>query len=195
MGIDILASSLHKNFGPSGVGFLYIKKELMKNLNCFLVGGETVADTNYAIPQYAPLPYKFEAGLQNYAGIIGGGNAIDFIENIGTSKINEYKIQLNNILTEKLKTIPDLIILGPDSPLLRGGICNFIINGIDSFAIAKILSESNNIMLRAGYHCVHAWFHKNNISPSLRVSVQIYNTEEEILVFADAIKKISAYFK
>ncbi|MBI5417067.1 aminotransferase class V-fold PLP-dependent enzyme [Candidatus Poribacteria bacterium] len=195
MGIDILVSSIHKNFGPSGVGFIYIHKSLLEQMYPFMLGGETVQDASYETSEYAPLPYKFEAGLQNYAGVIGSKESINFIEDISIEKISEHKIKLNSILTENLRSIPGIVILGPKEANLRGGICNFFIEGINSFDISKIISESKGIMLRPGYHCVHAWFHKNNIQPSLRISLQIYNTEEEMNIVVETIKNIAKHFR
>ncbi|MBI5208000.1 MAG: aminotransferase class V-fold PLP-dependent enzyme [Candidatus Firestonebacteria bacterium] len=195
MGIDFLSSSLHKNFGPSGVGFLYARKPLLETLDNFLVGGETIINSTYTQSEFASLPHRFEAGLQNYAGIIAGGESINFIENIGKDNIHNHKIKLNKILSEKIENISGIKILGPHDAQKREGICNFLINGLDSFDTAKILSESQSIMIRAGFLCVHAWYNKNEIPPSLRVSLQIYNNEDEVLILAESIKKLSNYFR
>ncbi len=193
--IDFLVSSFHKNFGPSGIGFLYVRKSLLEKLNDFMVGGDTIIDTTYELSEYAPLPSRFEAGLQNYSGVIGAGESLNFVESIGQEKIKEHKIKLNSILSQKLKAIRGITILGPDPANERSGICNFILEGMDSFNLAKILSDSKAILTRPGFHCVHAWYHKNKIKPSLRISLQIYNTEEDILYFLDAIKDIARYFR
>lgn len=191
---DFFVFSFHKMLGPSGIGICYGKQSLLEEMPQFLIGGETIidADRNSFIP--AELPDKFEAGLQNYAGAIGAETAIEYLEEMGESNIKNHIYALNKLLTEKLLNLPDINILGPTEPNLRGNIVNFIVKGIDSLALAQLLDDTNNIMIRAGMHCAHPWFNAHKFSPSLRVSFYFYNTAEEIEIFVQTFEKIIKNF-
>ncbi len=188
--VDFIAFSIHKMCGPTGMGVLYGKYELLKDLSPFIVGGDTVADTSYVSTKYLDPPNRFEAGLQNYAGIMGSGAAIQYINKIGMDNIHEHEIKLNRIITEKLNGIPSVHILGPKKPELRGGIVSFTVDDMDPHDIAMILDEVANIMIRSGMHCVHSWFNSHGINGSARASVYLYNTEEEAKIFGDTLKEI-----
>lgn len=194
-GIDFLVASVHKMWGPTGVGILYGQKALLESLPQFITGGETVLDTTFSSATLAGLPDKFEAGLQNYAGVIGAGAAIDYIHRIGQDKIKAQMVELNRYATEKLLQLPGIRILGPKNPDKRGGILNFIIEGINALDAARILNQSHNIMLRAGKHCVHSWYNHRQLPDSLRVSFSAYNTQEEIDIFIDSLFQVTKYFR
>lgn len=188
--VDFLAFSGHKMCGPTGTGVLYGKKELLEKLEQFMVGGETVIDSTYDsfIPE--EIPARFEAGLQDYAGIIGLGEACKYIRSIGQNNIHKHEVKLNTLLTSLLSTEKNIRILGPRDAELRGGIFSFVIEGLDVHHVAKILNHSKSIMTRSGAHCVHSWFNKHGLNGSVRASLYMYNTEEEVRAFAEEIKKI-----
>ena len=183
--VDFLAFSGHKMMGPSGTGVLYGKLIELEQLSPFLVGGETVKDTTHDSCEYEDLPERFEAGLQNYAGIVGLGEAAKFL----TKHINpKHEIKLNHILTNALKD--KVTIIGPEDPELRGGIFNFYIKGIDMHNFSSILDSKANIATRSGQHCVHPYYHARNLPISTRISLYIYNTEEEINKVIEEIVKV-----
>ena len=187
---DFLAFSGHKMCGPSGTGVLYGKRHLLEKLNQFLVGGETVQNSAY--DSYIPenIPNKFEAGLQDYAGIIGLGEACRYLRKIRMNNINKHEIKLNSLLTTLLKDEDKIKILGPEDASQRGGIFSFIIEGMDIHHVSRILDSSRKIMTRSGAHCAHSWFNARNLKGSIRASLYFYNTEEEVRKFAEEIKKI-----
>ncbi len=189
--VDFLAFSGHKMLGPTAIGVLYGKKEILEKMEQFIVGGETVIDSTY--DSYVPehLPMKFEAGLQHYAGIIGLGEAIRYLKKVGMKKIAEHEIKLNSIITEGLSKNPKIRILGPKNPELRGGIFSFVIEGVDIHHVSKMLDVSKGILTRSGAHCVHSWFNKHNMKGSVRASLYLYNTEEEARIFVEEVNKIS----
>lgn len=193
--VDFYVFSAHKAFGPSGVGCLYGRKGLLANYLPFMVGGETVLDTKTDSFTMADLPDKYEAGLQNYAGSIGFKAAIEYIEKLGVNNIREHMVRLNTMLSEGLKDVKDIKLIGPQDPNLRDGIFNFYIKDIDPFMITDIISRSNNIMLRCGKHCAHSWYNKYNIPDSIRASFSVYNTVDEVNIFIQEIKKIVRYYK
>ena len=188
--VDFVAFSGHKMLGPSGMGVLYGKYSLLEQMEPFLVGGDTVLSSTYDTCQFLPPPEKFEAGLQDYAGIIGMGAAIKYLEGIGFEAIQSQERLLNEIITAEIKDMPKLRILGPQDSKQRGGIISFYIEGIDSHRIALMLDQMANIMVRSGQHCVHSWFNAHQIKGSVRVSLYFYNTQEEALLFINNLKKI-----
>lgn len=193
--VDFLVLSAHKMWGPTGVGVLYGKKSLLENLPQFLTGGETVVDTTHNSATFAGLPDKFEAGLQDYAGVIGAGAAADYIRKTGKENILGQIIKLNQYATEKISQIPGIKILGPSDPSARNSILNFIADGLNVTDAAQILSESRNIMVRSGKHCVHSFFNLRKLPDSLRLSFSAYNTINEIDAFIDTLKQIIKYFR
>jgi cysteine desulfurase/selenocysteine lyase len=195
MDIDFLVASIHKMWGPTGMGILYGKKKLLKELPQFLTGGETVEDTTYTGATIADLPDKFEAGLQNYAGIIGTGAAIDYIRDIGQKNIFAHILELNTYASAQLSKIDGLQFLGPEDPKLRSGITNLLIDGISAGDVSRILNESENIMTRFGKHCVHSWYNSRKMPESLRISFSAYNTIDEIDTLTDSLKNILKFFR
>ncbi|VVB93984.1 Cysteine desulfurase [uncultured archaeon] len=195
--VDFFALSVHKMAGPTGMGVLYGKQHLLSELAPFIVGGDTVSDTTYDGAKFLPPPEKFEAGLQNYAGIIGSGAAVDYLNNIGLSDIEEHEKRLNTIITKGIKDMPGLKIIGPQEPGMRGGIIAFTVElpkGGDAHDIALVLDETENIEVRSGAFCVHSWFNYRKCEAAVRASLYLYNTEEEARKFIDVLGKTIGLF-
>ncbi|MCX9025498.1 MAG: aminotransferase class V-fold PLP-dependent enzyme [Candidatus Methanoperedens sp.] len=195
--VDFFALSVHKMAGPTGMGVLYGKHDLLEDLAPFIVGGDTVSDTTYEGAKFLPPPEKFEAGLQNYAGIIGSGAAVDYLNNIGLSNIEEHEKRLNTIITNGIKDMPGLKIIGPQEPELRAGIIAFTVElpkGGDAHDIALVLDETENIEVRSGAFCVHSWFNYRKCEAAVRASLYLYNTEEEARKFIDVLGKTISLF-
>ena len=185
LGADFLAFSGHKMLGPTGTGVLYGKRELLEKLSPFIVGGETVVDSTYENADFEKPPHRFEAGLQNYAGIAGLGEATKYLMKI-REDIHKHEIKLNRIITEGLGE--SIKIIGPNNPELRGGIVSFT-SKMDPHEIALMLDQQG-IMIRSGAHCVHSWFNAKNLQGSARASLYLYNTEQEAETFVEEAKKI-----
>ena len=190
MDIDFMAFSGHKMLGPTGTGVLYGKKELLEKLDQFIVGGETVVDSTYKDYKQEKIPMRFEAGLQDYSGIIGLGEACRYLKRIGLKKIAEHEIKLNKLVTDSLINEERIEVLGPKEAQQRSGIFSFNIKGMDMHHVSRILDKSKRIMTRSGAHCVHSWFNKHHMKGSVRASLYLYNTEEEINMFVEEVKKI-----
>jgi len=205
--IDFLSFSVHKMVGPSGMGVLYGKYELLNKIKPFIKGGGMISDTFLdKDPIYLDPPHRFEAGLQDYAGMIGAGVAASYLKNIGLKNIARYEKELNSYLDKKLKELPsygkEFSIIGPSSPDKRSGITTLIFNRsgmvyVDDnppkIGIAKLLDTWENIMVRSGEFCVNAWFNFYKISrerEKVRASLYFYNTKEEIDKFVSTIDKI-----
>jgi cysteine desulfurase/selenocysteine lyase len=192
--IDFICFSLHKMCGPSGMGVLYGKYDLLDGLGPFLVGGSSVADTTYEDYTLLKPPLKFEAGLQNFAGIIGGGRAVEYLMDIGMEEIHEHEMRLNKIATKGVSEIPGVKVLGP-GPEERGGILAFVVDGMEPHDVAMILDEVANIMIRSGMHCNNSWFNAHGIKGSARASFYIYNTEDEVQTFKEELGKTVGEFR
>ncbi len=199
LGIDFLAFSIHKMCGPSGMGGLYGRYDLLDGLSPFIVGGDTIHDTWHDRVEFKHPPGRFEAGLQDYAGMLGAAAAIDYVvDRVGFDSIERHELLLNRRLTERLLPLEcdHFWLIGPRDPALRGGVVTMssplgsILN-----AIARLADVESNVMLRKGMFCVNAYLHgrfdatgtaKNN----LRASAYFYNTEEEIDVLADVVERV-----
>ncbi|MBS3109087.1 aminotransferase class V-fold PLP-dependent enzyme [Candidatus Woesearchaeota archaeon] len=192
--VDFLAFSGHKMLGPTGTGVLYGKKDMLEKLDGLSVGGGTVMDSNYDSAKWENAPERFEAGLQNYAGIIGMAKAAEYLKTIGMDEIEKHEIMLNKKASDAVSGI-GAEILGPEKAGQRGGILSFNLPGMDPHAITIMLNESRNIMIRAGRHCVHSWFNHYKVDGSARASFYMYNTEEEVDAFIDEMKKISGMMR
>jgi cysteine desulfurase/selenocysteine lyase len=188
--VDFLGFSGHKMLGPTGTGVFYGKGKLLESLAPFMTGGETVLSSTYQDYEFLPIPEKFEAGLQDYAGIIGLGEAIKYLNNLDFIEIQNHELMLNTYITEELQKIPRIKIIGPKDAKDRSGIINFYIEGVDMHQFAIMLDEMANIAIRSGQHCVNAWFDYKKIKNSARVSLYFYNTKEEVEIFINSLNKI-----
>ena len=188
--VDFIAFSGHKMLGPTGIGVFYGKEKLLEKLSPFLVGGDTVEYTTYDDYKMLPIPEKFEAGLQDYAGIIGFGAAVKYLSQIDFNDIKEHELKLNKYITDEMSKFSQIKIIGPADPSLRSGIINFYIENTDMHKFALMLDNMAGVCIRSGQHCVHSWFDNRKIQNSARVSLYIYNTTEEAEIFINNLTKI-----
>jgi cysteine desulfurase/selenocysteine lyase len=188
--VDFLAFSGHKMLGPSGTGCLYGKYHLLEKLDTFMVGGDTVKNTTYTTHEFLPPPEKFEAGLQNYSGIIGLGAAAKYLEKVGLGNIQKHEEKLNEFVTNELLKIENLAIIGPESHKLRAGVTSFNIQGMHIHDVALMLDNMANVMIRSGQYCVHSWFNAKGMEGSDRVSLYLYNTKEDAETFVQTLKSL-----
>lgn len=189
--VDFLVFSGHKILGPCGVGVLYGKQELLNELDPFLTGGGTVSYSDHDRHEFLAVPEKFEAGIQDYAGILGLGEAVRYLEKVGLKNIAQHEYELNKFITSELQKNAFVKIIGPADASLRGGIFSFWIDGMESHQVAIMLEQMGGIMVRSGQHCVNSWFNARGIKSSVRASVYFYNTMEEAKAFVDAVNKIT----
>ena len=188
--VDFFSFSIHKMCGPTGMGVLYGKSHLLNDLSPFIVGGDTIFETTYQTSKFLDPPNRFEGGLQNYAGMLGSGAAVEYLLNIGMKNIQEHETKLNTIMTSKLDNISNVHIIGPKEPEKRAGIVSFWVDNMEAHDLAMIMDEVANIMLRSGMHCVHSWFNSRGINGSTRASAYLYNTEEEAKIFGDTLEDV-----
>lgn len=189
--VDFLAFSAHKMYGPSGVGVLFGKKKLLKKIPPFEYGGEMAEIVKHHSFTYKDIPYKFEAGTPNIAGVIGFSKAVEFLLNNDLNEIKKHEEELKKYTVKELEKIDEIIIYNKSS---SSSITTFNVLGVHPHDIASLLDQEN-ISLRAGHHCAQLVNNKLKVISTLRVSYGVYNTKEEIDKFIIALKKAIKFFK
>lgn len=184
---DFYAFSMHKLYGPTGVGILYGKEAILNQLPPFLGGGEMIKEVSMQASTYANLPFKLEAGTPNIAGNIAAGAAIDFIQHIGINNIKQLETDLLKYATDELSKIPELVIYAKDAP--RAGVVSFNLNldGVHASDVGMIL-DKKGIAVRTGHHCAQPIMKKLNISGTVRASFAVYNHVEDVNRLVSAVK-------
>ena len=188
---DFLAASGHKLYAPTGIGFLYGKKELLEKMPPYQGGGDMILSVSFEKTIYNELPFKFEAGTHNIADTIALGKAIEYIENIGIDKIQQYENELLEYGTNLLSKIKDLRIIGTSKN--KASIISFVFDNIHPHDIGTFL-DSDGIAVRTGHHCAEPIMKFFGIPATTRVSLSFYNTKEELDILAAGIKKIVNMF-
>jgi len=186
--VDYYVASAHKLCGPTGVGFLYGKSELLEALPPYQGGGEMISSVTFKKTEYADLPYKFEAGTPNISGVIGFGAAIDYMNDIGFDNIESYEQELLKYATDRLKEIPGIKIYGNSGNKIS--VISFNLSNHHPSDIGSILDQFG-IAVRTGQHCTQPVMDYYNIPGTVRVSLSFYNTKSEIDLFIDALEKTS----
>ena len=186
LNVDFFTASAHKLCGPTGVGFLYGKKELLEEIEPFMGGGEMISDVTFEKTTYAEIPHKFEAGTPNISGVIAFGVALDYMNNLGFENIRQYEDKLLKYATEKLKEIDGLIVYGDVKN--KTSVISFNISGIHSYDIGSIL-DKYGVAVRTGQHCAQPIMDHFDIPGTVRVSLSFINTFEEIDILQEAIIK------
>lgn len=196
LGVDFLVASSHKMCGPTGVGFLYGKSELLAAMPPFLGGGEMIADVFLDHSTYADPPSRFEAGTPAIGEAIGLGAAIDYLSEIGMQKIHDYEIDLSNYLYESLRTVPGVRIYGPapSQTVHRAALCSFNVEGLHPTDIATFLDQQHGVAIRSGHHCAQPLHRYLGINASARASLYFYNTKEDVDDFVRALVDTIGFF-
>jgi cysteine desulfurase/selenocysteine lyase len=195
-GADFVVFSGHKMFGPTGVGVVWGKKNLLDKLPPYQLGGGMVLDACADTPEYKPTPHRFEAGTQDIASIIGLGAAVDFIGEIGVRNIEKHESGLTRYALSKLTETfgSDITIFGAKNQEQRAGLISFTLEGIHPHDLAQILGEKG-ICIRAGEHCASPIHRKLGLSATARISFSIYNDTQDIDKLIEAMKDALLMFK
>lgn len=186
MDCDFFAFSSHKMYGPTGVGVLYGKKELLETMPPFQGGGEMIREVTFEKTTYNDLPYKYEAGTPNIADIIAFKSAIDFIEGVGKENIRKHEDELLKYGTKLLKDIPGLRIIGEAKE--KVSVISFVVDGLHPQDIG-ILLDNYGIAVRTGHHCAQPLMDCYRIPGTVRASFAVYNTKEEIDELVAGLRK------
>jgi cysteine desulfurase / selenocysteine lyase len=189
--IDFLAFSGHKMFGPTGVGVLYGKEELLNEMPPYQGGGDMIDVVTFEKTTYNSLPHKFEAGTPSISAVIGLGKAVDYINQIGLDTIHEVEEELLRYGTEKLKSIPGLIIYGEAKN--KTSVISFGLQGIHPHDIAS-LTDKEGVAIRTGHHCAQPLMKFLCVPATCRASLSIYNNKEDIDQLYNALLKVKQFF-
>lgn len=193
LNVDFYAFSGHKMFAPTGIGVLYGKKDLLDKMQPYRLGGEMIANVTREGATWAEVPYKFEAGTPNIAGAIGLGAAIDYLQSLDFELIQKHEQELTSYALEKLKNVSGLTIYGPQKSNGRIGVISFNLKNIHPHDLATAL-DLNGIEVRAGRHCAQPLMASLNTESTVRASLSIYNTKDDIDKLVSSLHEAKEFF-
>ena len=193
LGVDFAAFSGHKMLGPTGVGVLYGRSELLNALPPFLTGGSMITTVTMESAEYLPAPHRFEAGTQRVSQAIALGVAIDYLAGIGMERIEQHEAALGQLLVGGLDAIPGVTVLGPRAGEPRVGLASFDVHGVHSHDIGQFLDD-RGIAVRVGHHCAQPLHRRLGVTSSTRASAYLYTTPDEIAEFLDAVSAATKFF-
>ena len=193
---DFMAFSGHKMMGPTGIGCLYAKKDVLESMKPFLTGGEMVLEVSYEKASWADLPMKFEAGTPNIADAIALGAAVDYLEVIGMANIDEYERDLTRYALNRFIDVEEEggKLFGPRNPDQRGGIISFDTPDIHPHDLGTLLDQMG-IAVRTGHHCAMPLVRSLGVAATSRASFYVYNTKKEVDVLIAGILEAMRYFR
>lgn len=191
--IDFLAFSGHKLYGPTGIGVLYARRQLLEAMDPFLAGGHMIREVFLDSSTWADPPAKFEAGTCPFIEAVGLGAAIDYVQQIGLSRIREYEHQLSVRAHEQLAEVPGVKIHGP-SVQHKGAILSFTVDGVHPHDLSDLL-DRRGVAIRAGHHCTMPLHELLNLTATARASLAFYNTMEEVDALAEAVRAARQVFR
>ncbi len=185
---DFLAFSSHKMLGPTGIGVLWARQEILKEMPPFMTGGDMIKKVTLEGSTWNELPWKFEAGTPAIAESIGLGAAVDYLKELGMENVRQHEIELTAYALERLNQVEGLRIYGPQDPAVRGGAITFTLGNVHPHDVAAVL-DAEGIAVRAGHHCAMPLHDKLDLPATTRASFYVYNTPEDIDRLADALDK------
>lgn len=191
---DFFAFSAHKMLGPTGVGVLWARKEILETMPPFHGGGDMIREVHKYETTWNDLPYKFEAGTPNIADVIGFSAAIDYLSNIGMDAIRQHEIDLTKYALEKMSQVKGITIYGVKDILNRGGVISFNFHDVHPHDVATII-DREGIAVRSGHHCAQVLMERLNVAATNRASFYIYNTKEDVDKLIKSLEKVSELYK
>jgi len=194
IGCDFYAFSSHKMLGPTGVGVLYGRPELLEEMEPFLGGGEMIRKVTFEGATWNDLPWKFEAGTPNIADVIAFGSAIDYLNKLGMENVREHEIEITDYALTRLSQLEGIVMYGPPDPRERGGVVSFNFGDLHPHDIGTVL-DHHGVAIRAGHHCTQPLMRTLGVSGTARASFYIYNTPEEVDVLIEALEATRDFFK
>jgi cysteine desulfurase/selenocysteine lyase len=183
---DFLAFSSHKMLGPTGVGVLYGKRDLLQAMDPFLGGGEMIKRVTYEASTYADLPHKYEAGTPNIADVIAFGAAIDYLEGLGMDAVREHEASLTQYAIDALSNVEGVTVYGPRDARDRGGAVTFNYGDVHPHDLSQVLDQQG-IAIRAGHHCAQPLMRRLDCIATARASLYLYSTKEEVDALVDGL--------
>jgi cysteine desulfurase / selenocysteine lyase len=186
IGADFYAWTGHKALGPTGIGVLHGRAEIMEAMQPFMTGGDMIASVDFQSATWNELPYKFEAGTPPIAEAVGLGAAVGYLDRLGMERVREHERELTAYMLERLAEVPGLRVVGPPEAERRGGIASFTIEGIHPHDVAE-LADRGGVCIRAGHHCAQPLMRCLGVGATARASVGVYNEPADIDALVDAL--------
>lgn len=194
LNVDFLAFSGHKTLGPTGVGILWGRSEILSQIEPSFFGGSMVDSVTMEGATWAPAPRKFEAGVPNMAQAVGLSAAIDYLNKVGMDNIESHEQILTKSLLDGLGNISGVNIVGPQDMTERGGVVSFTIDDVHPHDVGQVLDQYG-IAVRTGHHCAWPLMKKLNLVGTTRASFHLYNNSEDVLALLNGVEKVKSYFK
>jgi cysteine desulfurase / selenocysteine lyase len=183
---DFYAWTGHKALGPTGIGVLHGRREILEEMEPFLTGGDMIASVDFDSATWNELPYKFEAGTPMVAEAVGLGAAVDYLSDLGMDRVRAHERALTAYMLERLAQVPGLRVVGPPEAERRGGLASFTIEGIHPHDVAE-LADRGGVCIRAGHHCAQPLMRCLGVSATARASVGVYNEPADIDALVEAL--------
>jgi cysteine desulfurase/selenocysteine lyase len=193
LNVDFLAFSGHKMLGPTGVGILWGKKDLLDEMPPFLTGGSMIETVTMESATYLDAPKRFEAGVPNMAQAVGLGAAVDYLNKVGLDAIHAHEVALTQKALEGLQTIQGLSVIGPKDLEMRGGVVSFAVEGIHPHDLGQALDQYG-IAVRTGHHCAWPLMRRFKTVATTRASFYLYNGFDDISALVDGVERARKYF-
>lgn len=193
LGCDFLTFSGHKAVGPTGVGVLWGRKELLDEMPPFLTGGSMIESVTMQSATYLPSPKRFEAGVPNMAQVVGLGAAIDYLEKISFRAIHQHELVLTKVAIEGLKSIKGVSIVGPEDLFDRGAVVSFTVDGVHPHDIGQALDQYG-IAVRTGHHCAWPLMRRYKVVATTRASFYLYNDQSDVDALVEGVERARKYF-
>ena len=194
LGCDFFAFSAHKMLGPTGIGVLWVRKDVLETMVPFHGGGDMIREVHKYETTWNDLPYKFEAGTPNIADVIGFGAAIDYLSQLGMDNVRKHEIELTKYALEKMSQIKGITIYGTKDISKRGGVISFNFHDVHPHDVATIV-DREGVAIRSGHHCAQVLMERLDVAATNRASFYIYNTKEDVDKLIQSLEKVSELFK
>jgi cysteine desulfurase/selenocysteine lyase len=194
LGCDFLAFSGHKMLAPTGIGCLYVRGEMLDEIEPFLYGGEMVLAVTFETASWAPLPMRFEAGTPNIADAIGMGAAVDYLQALGMDNVRQHEVAITRYAVERFRELEEVTTFGTTDIEMRGGVVSFYLDSVHPHDLGQVL-DSHGIAIRTGHHCAMPLVRSRlHVPATARASFYLYNTESEVDALIDGLKATMDYF-
>ncbi|MBM3910441.1 MAG: cysteine desulfurase [Thaumarchaeota archaeon] len=194
LGCDFFAFSAHKMLGPTGVGVLWVRKEVLETMQPFHGGGDMIREVHKYETTWNDLPYKFEAGTPNIADVIGFSAAIDYLNKIGMDNIRNHEIELTKYALDKMSKVKGITIYGTKDIAKRGGVISFNFHDVHPHDVATII-DKDGVAVRSGHHCAQVLMERLDVAATNRASFYVYNTKQEVDALIGSLNKVAELFK
>jgi cysteine desulfurase/selenocysteine lyase len=193
LGVDAVAFTGHKMCGPTGIGVLWARLDLLESLPPFLGGGEMIDEVTMAASTWAAPPHKYEAGTPPIAQAVGLGAAVDYLSDLGMDAVHDHEVALTGYLLDGLASVPGLRIIGPPTTEARGGAVSFVLDGVHPHDVGQLLDESG-VAVRVGHHCARPACLRFGIPATTRASLHLYSDTNDVDALVTGLDKVRSFF-